>query len=103
MATRKTTRKPRENEDAAPRTTRPEAEESLPTNARCDECLFGRNINCEVLHGDTVEIVAKCECHLARPTKTGFPIVRPDDWCSLHVDNYTMERTFGGMAAQNFQ
>ena len=57
----------------------------------------------EARHGNAVQTIDKCECHMARPTKLGFPLVRRDDWCSLHVDCYTGDRTFGGVAAQNFQ
>lgn len=87
---------------------KPEAEivpeKDRPVNARCDECLFGRCVTvCEARHGNAVQTIEKCECHMARPTKLGFPLVRRDDWCSLHVDCYTGDRTFGGVAAQNFQ
>ena len=40
-----------------------------------------------------------CECHVARPTRYGFPTVRMDDFCALHVDSKTLERTFAGLAA----
>ena len=73
-------------------------------NARCDECLFGRCVTvCEARHGNTTQNIDKCECHMARPTRLGFPLVRRDDWCSLHVDCYTGDRTFGGVVNQNFQ
>ena len=40
-----------------------------------------------------------CECHVARPTRYGFPTVRLDDFCALHVCAKTLERTFAGLAA----
>jgi len=43
------------------------------------------------------------QCHVARPSGHGFPCVRRDDWCSLHVSAETQERTFGGLVAQGFQ
>lgn len=66
--------------------------------ARCAECLFGRKIALvDVVRGDEGERRAMCECHVARPTKWGWPVVRMDDFCALHVDAKTHERTFAGL------
>lgn len=63
--------------------------------ARCAECLFGRPVADTDKSGNIRREM--CECHVARPTKSGFPVVRPDDFCALHVDADTMERTFAGV------
>lgn len=76
--------------------------------ARCIECLFGRAITIvdkprkTKANPDPADIVREmCECHVARPTRFGFPTVRPDDFCALHVDAVTCERTFAGLAPQS--
>lgn len=76
-----------------------------PTSARCDECLFGRVVAILAVKGDKSTQVGpeRCECHVARPAGHGFPVVRRDDWCSLHVRASDHERTFGGLVAQGFQ
>ena len=76
-----------------------------PTNARCDECLFGRIVAVlAVKDAKSTQIgPERCECHVARPAGHGFPCVRRDDWCSLHVCARTHERTFGGLVSQGFQ
>lgn len=73
-----------------------------PTAARCDECLFGRIVTMvAVKDGKSVQIgPERCECHVARPTGHGFPCVRRDDWCSLHVSAAKGERTFSGLVTQ---
>lgn len=67
--------------------------------ARCAECLFGRLVLVADKDKRGVETGRRemCECHVARPTRTGFPVVRPDDFCALHVDADTMDRTFAGL------
>jgi hypothetical protein len=67
--------------------------------ARCDGCIFGR---CIVVvdtnkRGEEVSRRELCECHVARPTRSGFPTVRRDDFCSCHVSAKTTERTFAGL------
>jgi hypothetical protein len=75
-----------------------------PTSARCDQCLFGRTVAVLAVKGkDATRLAERCECHVARPSGHGFPCVRRDDWCSLHVSAETQERTFGGLVAQGFQ
>ena len=68
---------------------------------RCDGCLFGRPITIETKKGKGADAKTEsrpmCECHVARPTRYGFPTVRPDDFCSLHVDAETCERSFVGL------
>lgn len=68
---------------------------------RCDGCIFGRPIIIEVKRGKGAdakkEQIPMCECHVARPTRNGFPTVRLDDFCSLHVDAETCERSFAGL------
>ena len=73
-----------------------------PTAARCDECLFGRLVTMvAVKDGKSVQIgPERCECHVARPAGHGFPCVRRDDWCSLHVSAAKGERTFSGLVTQ---
>lgn len=72
---------------------------------RCDECLFGRAVTITVKTGKgkdaTEEAVPMCECHVARPTRYGFPTVRPDDFCSYHVDADTRERSFADFSPNN--
>ena len=67
--------------------------------ARCEECIFGR---CVVIvdtnkRGEEISRRELCECHVARPTRYGFPTVRRDDFCSCHVSAKTSERTFAGL------
>ena len=40
-----------------------------------------------------------CECHVSRPTREGFPVVRPDDFCAFHVSIRARRRTFEGLGA----
>ncbi len=67
--------------------------------ARCAGCLFGRPVT--VIDRDKAgkETARRemCECHVARPTRYGFPTVRLDDFCALHVDAQSGERTFAGL------
>ena len=67
--------------------------------ARCDGCLFGRGVTLEDRdkRGRLTGRRRMCECHVARPTRSGFPVVRPDDFCALHVGALTGERTFAGL------
>ena len=83
--------------------------------SRCDNCLFGfvAEITREkkrmgrkpkLAEGETPpppEMITTtvCECHVARPTKFGFPKVRLDDFCSMHVNADTLERTYAGLAS----
>ena len=67
--------------------------------ARCADCLFGRPVTI-VDKNKKGEVTAQremCECHVARPTRYGFPTVRLDDFCSCHVCAETVERTFAGL------
>ena len=74
------------------------------TGAKCENCLLGRCITVTFMQkGEEAGKDERCECHMARPTSAGFPQVRRDDWCSLHVQAGTTERTFGGVVAQTFQ
>ena len=72
-----------------------------PTSARCDGCLFGRKVIIVKRGRADKDGNARCECHVARPTSHGFPVVRCDDWCSCHVSARTHERTFGGIITGN--
>ena len=74
-------------------------EADKPTDARCDECLFGRKIQVVKRGPKDKSDNIRCECHVARPTSHGFPVVRCDDWCAFHVSAATHERTFNGLAA----
>lgn len=68
--------------------------------ARCASCLFGRAVTIAD-HDKTGKETARremCECHVSRPTRYGFPVVREDDFCACHVDAKTAERTFAGLA-----
>lgn len=69
--------------------------------ARCADCLFGRGVTLEDRdkRGRLTGRRMMCECHVARPTRYGFPVVRPDDFCALHVGALTGERTFAGLVA----
>lgn len=61
--------------------------------ATCMKCLFGRMV--ESAKKGTV-----CECHVARPTASGFPTVRPDDFCPLHVSVRSRKRTYAGLVPE---
>ena len=74
----------------------PVAEPVLQTSAKCARCLFARLV--AVPNDDYGNASKMCECHVARPTSHGFPIVRRDDFCSCHVDAETHERTFANLA-----
>jgi len=67
--------------------------------ARCSECLFGRPVTVSDRDKSGKETARRemCECHVARPTRYGFPLVRLDDFCACHVDAKTNERTFAGL------
>lgn len=59
--------------------------------AQCRRCLFGRLVQ-------TAERGVMVECHVARPTSTGgFPLVRPDDFCALHVTVRGRVQSFAGL------
>lgn len=78
------------------------ARQKRPTRgtATCEGCMFGRPVTI-VDHDKAGKETARrdmCECHVARPTRSGFPTVRLDDFCALHVDAETAERTFAGLA-----
>lgn len=68
--------------------------------AHCAECLFGRPVT--VIEGKDKEQTKRemCECHVARPTRSGFPLVRLDDFCSHHVDRVSGERTYAGFVPE---
>ena len=68
--------------------------------ATCAECMFGRAVTIADTDKKGTVIASRemCECHVARPTRNGFPVVRPDDFCAFHVDAKTSERTFAGLA-----
>ena len=67
--------------------------------ARCADCLFGRPVTVVDKDKSGKETARRemCECHVARPTRYGFPTVRLDDFCACHVDARTTERTFAGL------
>lgn len=69
--------------------------------AKCASCAFGRAVTIIDYdkHGKQTGTRDMCECHVARPTRNGFPVVRLDDFCSCHVDATTFERTFAGLVA----
>lgn len=67
---------------------------------KCANCLFCKKvtIKSQVGKGKTaqeVEIEVN-ECHIYRPTRTGFPAVREDDFCSFHT-NIDGNRTYSGL------
>lgn len=65
--------------------------------AQCRRCLFGRLVQ-------TAERGVMVECHAARPTASyGFPLVRPDDFCPLHVTVKTRVQSFAGLVPQPAQ
>lgn len=60
----------------------------------CIRCLFGR----PVANADGVKLI---ECHAARPTSvSGFPLVRPDDFCPCHVTIRGRVRSYAGLAPE---
>ena len=67
--------------------------------AKCEGCLFGRPVTVVDKDKSGKETARRemCECHVARPTRYGFPTVRLDDFCACHVDAATNERTFAGL------
>ena len=67
--------------------------------ATCAGCLFGRPATIIDRDKGGKEMARRemCECHVARPTRYGFPVVRCDDFCACHVDAATHERTFAGL------
>lgn len=67
--------------------------------ARCAGCLFGRPVTVVDKDKSGKETARRemCECHVARPTRYGFPTVRLDDFCACHVCAATAERTFAGL------
>ena len=70
--------------------------------AKCASCLFGRPVTVVDKDKSGKETARRemCECHVARPTRYGFPTVRLDDFCACHVDEATAERTFAGLVVQ---
>lgn len=67
--------------------------------AACSGCLFGRPVTIvdKDKAGRETGRREMCECHVARPTRYGFPAVRLDDFCACHVDAASGERTFAGL------
>ena len=67
--------------------------------AKCENCIFGRAVTVIDKDKSGKETARRemCECHVARPTRYGFPIVRLDDFCACHVCAATTERTFAGL------
>lgn len=74
-------------------------EQNTRGTARCADCLFGRPVTVIDKDKDGKETARRemCECHVARPTRYGFPLVRLDDFCACHVNAKTAERTFAGL------
>lgn len=64
----------------------------VPKGVKCSQCIFAR-----------VSEDGRCECHVARPTKTGFPSVNADDFCSLHVNAISGKRTFASYVTPGYQ
>jgi hypothetical protein len=71
----------------------PEPRRKAKSAATCMKCLFGRLVESE-------KKGIYCECHVARPTQSGFPMVRPDDFCPLHVMVRSKKRTFAGLVPE---
>lgn len=73
--------------------------------AKCANCIFGRpvTISDRDKSGKETNRRDMCECHVARPTRYGFPVVRLDDFCALHVDAASGERTFAGLLPNGMQ
>ena len=67
--------------------------------AKCANCIFGRGVTIVDKDKSGKETARRdmCECHVARPTRYGFPVVRLDDFCALHVHAASGERTFAGL------
>lgn len=69
--------------------------------AKCEKCLFGRPVTIierEDAEGRKAATRKRmCECHVARPTRSGWPVVRLDDYCSHHVDRESGERTYAAL------
>lgn len=67
--------------------------------AKCENCIFGRGVTIVDKDKSGKETARRdmCECHVARPTRYGFPVVRLDDFCALHVSAASGERTFAGL------
>lgn len=65
----------------------------------CSNCVFGRPVTVVVEGKDGKEKSRSemCECHVSRPTRFGFPVIRPDDFCAWHVNATTLERTYAGL------
>ena len=76
-----------------------EGNRTVPHGAKCEQCLFGFKLYAK--NGDGTMNAVKIECHVARPTKSGFPVVRFEDYCSFHVNGETGERTFAGLVNGN--
>ena len=69
--------------------------EALPkTEATCSSCLFGRKVQ-----NNRRKL---CECHISRPTVTGFPFVRQDDCCLCHIDETSRKWSFEGLLPDGF-
>lgn len=69
--------------------------------AKCENCIFGRAVMIIDKDKSGKETARRdmCECHVARPTRYGFPVVRLDDFCACHVSARSAERTFAGLVA----
>lgn len=68
----------------------------------CLNCAFGRQVTVvteDKKSGKETDRRNMCECHVARPTRFGFPVVRLDDFCSFHADPKTGERAYAGLVA----
>ena len=66
--------------------------------ATCSRCLFGRLVESAEMIGKNSVMV---ECHASRPTSaSGFPLVRPDDFCPCHVSVKSRKRTFAGLVPE---
>ena len=73
--------------------------------AKCETCIFGRPVTISDRDKSGKETGRRemCECHVARPTRYGFPVVRLDDFCACHVDAASNERTFAGLVPNGMQ
>lgn len=74
----------------------PEALFEAKSSSICAKCLFGRLVKSE-------ERGVYCECHIVRPTRDGFPVVRPDDFCGQHVNDKGTFRTFAALIPEPAQ
>lgn len=63
-------------------------------NLCCRNCLFCMAFKANIKTRNGVTEKEQYECHVYRPTQRGFPNVRPNDFCSFHVQAGKMERTF---------